>query len=131
MRAACDGTHDRTRAARNSTCPTDRKHLLNLECSPLPLSGWHSRELGAEPPAPSLQGRRGSHPRRRGARPSREIALHVHIEGKGHASTLLARLARFGLIENTRTGGRENEWQLTASGEELETAVRHDTRRGK
>jgi DNA-binding MarR family transcriptional regulator len=60
-----------------------------------------------------------------------EIALREGIEGKGHASMLLARLARFGLIENTRTGGRENEWQLTASGEELETAIRHDTRRGK
>jgi DNA-binding MarR family transcriptional regulator len=60
-----------------------------------------------------------------------EIAIRVGIEGKGHASMLLARLARFGLIENTRTGGRENEWQLTASGIELDTAIRHDTRRGK
>lgn len=56
-----------------------------------------------------------------------EIALRVGIEGKGHISTLLARLARHGLIENTRTGGRENVWQLTASGSQLETAIRHDT----
>ncbi len=56
IRAARDGTHSRTRAARNSACPTDRKHLLNLECSPLDLSGWRSGELGAEPLAPSLQG---------------------------------------------------------------------------
>jgi DNA-binding MarR family transcriptional regulator len=53
-----------------------------------------------------------------------DIALRVHIEGKGDASRLLARLARFGLIENTRTGGRENEWQLTPSGIERETAIR-------
>jgi DNA-binding MarR family transcriptional regulator len=55
-----------------------------------------------------------------------EIALHVGIEGKGHASKLLARLARHGLIENTRNGGRENEWQLTASGIELERTIRHE-----
>jgi DNA-binding MarR family transcriptional regulator len=60
-----------------------------------------------------------------------DIALRVHIDGKGDASRLLARLARFGLIENTRTGGRENEWQLTAAGVELETAIRDDSRRGK
>jgi DNA-binding MarR family transcriptional regulator len=55
-----------------------------------------------------------------------EVALRVGIETKGHASTLLARLARHGLIENTRTGGRENVWQLTASGRELEAAIRHE-----
>jgi DNA-binding MarR family transcriptional regulator len=55
-----------------------------------------------------------------------EIALRVGIKGKGDASSLLARLARHGLIENTRTGGRENVWQLTASGRELETAIRHE-----
>jgi DNA-binding MarR family transcriptional regulator len=60
-----------------------------------------------------------------------EIALRAGIEGKGDASALLSRLARFGLIENTRTRGRENEWQLTPSGEELETAVRDDSRRVK
>ncbi len=57
-----------------------------------------------------------------------DIALRLEIEGKGDASRLLARLARFGLLENTRTGGRENEWQLTAAGVELETAIRDDTR---
>jgi DNA-binding MarR family transcriptional regulator len=55
-----------------------------------------------------------------------DIALRVGIEGKGHASILLSRLARYGLIENTRTGGRENEWRLTASGVELEAAVTGD-----
>jgi hypothetical protein len=60
-----------------------------------------------------------------------DIALRVGIEGKGDASTLLARLARFGLIENTRTRGRENEWQLTPAGKELETAIRDDGRKVK
>jgi hypothetical protein len=60
-----------------------------------------------------------------------DIALRVGIEGKGDASTLLSRLARFGLIENTPTRGRENEWQLTAAGKELETAIRDDSRRVK
>jgi predicted transcriptional regulator/AcrR family transcriptional regulator len=55
-----------------------------------------------------------------------EIALRVGIRGRGEISTLLARLARFGLIENTRTGGRKNVWQLTASGIELEAAIRHE-----
>jgi len=55
-----------------------------------------------------------------------EIALRVGIKGRGTTSTLLARLARFGLIENNRTGGRENVWQLTASGIELEAAIRHE-----
>ena len=39
----------------------------------------------------------------------------------------LARLARHGLIENAWTQGRKNVWQLTASGEQLEKAIRHDT----
>jgi DNA-binding MarR family transcriptional regulator len=55
-----------------------------------------------------------------------EIALHVGIKSRGTTSTLLGRLARFGLIENTRTGGRVNVWQLTASGRELEAAIRHE-----
>jgi hypothetical protein len=62
---------DRTRAARTRTFAGEPEHFLHLECPPLGLSGWHSRELGAQPPAPSLQGRRGSHPRRRGAPSSR------------------------------------------------------------
>jgi predicted transcriptional regulator len=56
-----------------------------------------------------------------------EIARRAGINGRGTTSTLLARLARFGLIENIRTGGRENVWRLTASGIELERAIRHDT----
>jgi DNA-binding MarR family transcriptional regulator len=60
-----------------------------------------------------------------------DTALRVGIEGKGDASALLTRLARFGLIENTRTRGRENEWQLTPAGKELETAIRHDAGRAK
>jgi DNA-binding MarR family transcriptional regulator len=57
---------------------------------------------------------------------NQEIALRVGIEQESHISELLARLARFGLIENTRTGGRENVWQLTASGIELERAIRQE-----
>jgi DNA-binding MarR family transcriptional regulator/AcrR family transcriptional regulator len=57
---------------------------------------------------------------------NQEIALRVGIEQESHISELLARLARFGLIENTRTGGRENVWQLTASGIELERTIRRE-----
>jgi DNA-binding IclR family transcriptional regulator/AcrR family transcriptional regulator len=56
-----------------------------------------------------------------------EIALRVGINDKNSISQLLAHLARRGLIENTRTGGRYNVWQLTASGIELETAIRQET----
>ena len=52
-----------------------------------------------------------------------EIAQRVGIQAKGHASTLLARLACFGLIENTRTDGRENAWSLTPSGVELVNTI--------
>jgi predicted transcriptional regulator/AcrR family transcriptional regulator len=45
-----------------------------------------------------------------------EIALRVGISDQNSMSQLLARLARRGLIENTRTGGRYNVWQLTAAG---------------
>ena len=58
-----------------------------------------------------------------------EIAERVGIEGKGHASTLLARLARFGLIENLVVEPapfQANAWQLTPSGKEIETAIRDD-----
>jgi DNA-binding MarR family transcriptional regulator/AcrR family transcriptional regulator len=55
-----------------------------------------------------------------------EIALRVGIKGKGDASSLLTRLARHGVIQNTRTGGRVNVWQLTATGKELEAAIRHE-----
>jgi len=69
---------------------------------------WALRAIGAEP-----------------GLSNDEIALRVGIKGRGTTSTLLARLARFGLIKNTRTGGRENAWRLTATGKELEAAVRH------
>ena len=56
-----------------------------------------------------------------------EIALRAGIRGRGDTSTLLSRLAGFGLIKNTRTRGRENAWRLTATGKELEAAIRDDT----
>ena len=45
-----------------------------------------------------------------------EIALRAGIKARGTTSTLLARFAAFGLIRNTRTGGRFNSWRLTATG---------------
>jgi DNA-binding MarR family transcriptional regulator len=61
-----------------------------------------------------------------------EIAERVGIEGKGHTSTLLSRLARFGLIENLVVDPapfEANAWQLTGSGIELERAIRHEAGR--
>ncbi len=55
-----------------------------------------------------------------------EISERVGIEAKGHASTLLARLARFGLIENLMVDPlpfEANAWQLTPSGIALVTAI--------
>jgi DNA-binding MarR family transcriptional regulator len=57
---------------------------------------------------------------------NRALARRVGI-GEMYAYPLLARLAERGLIENTRSSGRENVWRLTASGEELERAVWHET----
>jgi DNA-binding MarR family transcriptional regulator len=60
---------------------------------------------------------------------NKEIAERVGIEGKGHASIVLARLARFGLIENVVVDPvpfEANAWQLTGDGIELEAAVRDD-----
>jgi DNA-binding MarR family transcriptional regulator len=60
---------------------------------------------------------------------NKEIAERVGIEGKGHASILLARLARFGLIKNVAVDPapfEANAWQLTGDGIELEAAVRDD-----
>jgi DNA-binding MarR family transcriptional regulator len=51
-----------------------------------------------------------------------EIALRVGIKGRGDISTLLARLARFGLIESTGGEGRPHAWRLTATGRELDRA---------
>jgi DNA-binding MarR family transcriptional regulator len=65
---------------------------------------------------------------------NQDIAQRVGIEGKGHASTLLARLDRFGLIENLVVDPapfEANAWQLTASGQELEAAIRDHTGRAK
>jgi DNA-binding MarR family transcriptional regulator len=55
-----------------------------------------------------------------------EIARRLHIEPTGKISKLLARLAGLGLIENTKTEGVENAWQLTVPGVELEAAIRED-----
>jgi DNA-binding MarR family transcriptional regulator len=55
-----------------------------------------------------------------------EVALRVGVAGRSHISRLLARMARLGLIENIRSGGRENVWQLTASGRQLERAIGHE-----
>jgi DNA-binding IclR family transcriptional regulator len=69
-----------------------------------------------------------------GAQPelsNNEIAQRVGIEAKGHTSTLLARLARFGLIENlVRDPLRfePNAWQLSRSGVELANAITGDAK---
>jgi DNA-binding MarR family transcriptional regulator len=65
-----------------------------------------------------------------GAEPAlsnREIALRLGISDENTMSQLLKRLARRGLIENARTGGRYNVWKLTADGEALESAIRQET----
>ncbi len=57
-----------------------------------------------------------------------EIAERVGVESKAHASSLLSRLASFGLIENQapdRAPFKANAWRLTASGRNLEIAIRH------
>jgi DNA-binding MarR family transcriptional regulator len=60
-----------------------------------------------------------------------EIAALVGIEAKGHTSVLLSRLAGFGLIENLVLDPapfQANAWALTATGAELEAAVRSERR---
>jgi DNA-binding MarR family transcriptional regulator len=60
-----------------------------------------------------------------------EISERVGIESKGHASTLLARLARFGLIENQVPAAARfeaNAWRLTASGRQLQATIQHKRR---
>ncbi len=52
-----------------------------------------------------------------------EIATRVGIDDENSMSQLLARLAKRGLVENVRTGGRENAWVLTSAGECLERAI--------
>jgi AcrR family transcriptional regulator len=56
-----------------------------------------------------------------------EISARVGIADQGQISKLLARLARLELIENVGAGqpsGAANAWHLTASGSELESAIR-------
>jgi hypothetical protein len=58
---------------------------------------------------------------------NQEIAERAGRLAKGHASTLLARLARARLIENTRDHAASpiaNAWRLTAERRELERAIR-------
>jgi DNA-binding MarR family transcriptional regulator len=55
-----------------------------------------------------------------------EIAQRVGITDPNSMSQLLARLTRRGLLENVRNGGRQNVWCLTASGEALVHAIRHE-----
>jgi DNA-binding MarR family transcriptional regulator len=58
---------------------------------------------------------------------NQELAERVGIDSKGHASLLLARLARFGLIENQvldPTPFTANAWRLTTSGRQLQAAIR-------
>jgi DNA-binding MarR family transcriptional regulator len=65
---------------------------------------------------------------------NKDIAQRAGIEDKGTASELLARLARFGLIKNLVVDPppfEANAWKLTGSGEELESAIRDDSRRVK
>jgi DNA-binding MarR family transcriptional regulator len=52
-----------------------------------------------------------------------DIALRVGIESKGQASGFLSRLARFALIENMRTSGRENDWHPTVNGKAVVRAI--------
>jgi DNA-binding MarR family transcriptional regulator len=59
---------------------------------------------------------------------NQEVAQRASIGSKGHASTLLARIARFGLIENLAVDPapfESNAWRLTATGRKLQIAIRH------
>jgi DNA-binding MarR family transcriptional regulator len=55
------------------------------------------------------------------------IALEAGIADENVMSQLLARLAKRGLVENMRDGGRYNAWQLTPAGEKTERAIWHET----
>jgi DNA-binding MarR family transcriptional regulator len=60
-----------------------------------------------------------------------ELAERLGVTTKSHPSRLLARLAHHGLIENTLDAAlpfEANAWWLTASGRELERAIRHEGR---
>jgi DNA-binding MarR family transcriptional regulator len=59
-----------------------------------------------------------------------EIAQHLGVQSKAHASRLLARLARFGLIENQVVDPAPFEahaWRLTRSGQQLAATVLADS----
>jgi DNA-binding MarR family transcriptional regulator/AcrR family transcriptional regulator len=59
---------------------------------------------------------------------NRQVGDRVGVKGQVHISRLLARLLSRGLIENTCDApGVENEWQLTATGEEVERAIWAET----
>jgi chromosome segregation and condensation protein ScpB len=56
-----------------------------------------------------------------------EVGERAGVKDQGQISKLLARLARLGLVENTRRGqakGLPNAWRLTPRGEQLERATR-------
>jgi DNA-binding MarR family transcriptional regulator len=58
-----------------------------------------------------------------------EVAQRLGVESKAHASRLLARLARFGLIASQVVDPalfEANAWRLTTSGEALYAAIRSD-----
>jgi DNA-binding MarR family transcriptional regulator len=58
-----------------------------------------------------------------------EISERVGVDSKGHASLLLARLARFGLIENQVVNAapfEANAWRLTTAGRQLQATIRED-----
>jgi DNA-binding MarR family transcriptional regulator len=58
-----------------------------------------------------------------------EIAERVGVSSKAHTSKLLARLARFGLIENQvldATPFQANAWRLTTSGTQLHSTLRNE-----
>jgi DNA-binding MarR family transcriptional regulator len=60
-----------------------------------------------------------------------EICERLGLQSKGHVSVLLARLARFGLIENQTLDTapfQANAWQLTANGKQLKATIHHNER---
>jgi DNA-binding MarR family transcriptional regulator len=60
---------------------------------------------------------------------NQEIAERVGVVSKAHTSQLLARLRRFGLIENQvleTTPFQANAWQLTATGRQLRTTIHRE-----
>jgi DNA-binding MarR family transcriptional regulator len=52
-----------------------------------------------------------------------ELARRVGIRQPSRASALLARLARLGLIENTRAAPRHNTWRLTVGASEFDALI--------